>query len=107
MEYATRIISPTEEQLVNIADMQQIGEVEARTYIYACPDEDCRIRVYPAFPRETKSGRIKAQRPYFSAKSESHVEGCRRDGVLILDDKIRERLRTEVVTPGVEALLEI
>jgi hypothetical protein len=105
MEYAIRIISPTEEKLVSIAQMQELGEKVARDYTYECPDNDCRVTVYPSFPQRIKPGRIKAPRPYFSARSKSHEEICQGDHPFVLDKEIRRQLQTRTFTPKAEALL--
>jgi hypothetical protein len=105
MEYAIRIISPTEKPLVTITQMQELGEEVARSYSYQCPDDDCRVSVFPSFPQKREPGRIKAPRPYFSARGESHREFCQQDGMFVLADKVRRRPPIRTLTPKAEALL--
>jgi hypothetical protein len=85
--------------------MQQLGEELARTFSYECPDKRCGVAVYPSFPDKKKPGRIKAPRPYFSARAESHKEFCRRDDPSALEEHSREVRETELVSPEFEALL--
>jgi hypothetical protein len=104
MQYAIHIILPNEEKLVTIREMQQKGE-EARSYEYECPDDYCRVKVYPTFPEREKSGRKEAHRPYFSARGKSHENFCQRDSVYALMDKLTTRVRRMKLLPEAEALL--
>jgi hypothetical protein len=105
MEYAVLVTPFGRRQLVSITQMKILGKGKARQYDYECPNESCKVRVFPAFPEPHKSGRHKAPRPYFSARKESHIEGCHRDRNVVMEDVRPPRIIMEIDSPEAEALL--
>lgn len=69
----------SEQKIVTIREMiENHGNDGVRMFRYLCPDEVCRIKVYPSIPKQTKSYRLRAPGPYFSRRGKTgHKINCR------------------------------